>query len=121
MDIKTLWFTFDGRATRSDYWLRTTLPLVGIMIVLAILMAVTSDEHGNSPFTIVYFLFVLFSIVPSLAVSIKRFHDRDMTGWWVLMSLIPIVGSIFIFVVVGCLRGTEGDNTFGPDPLAAPG
>lgn len=66
-----------------------------------------------------YVLFSIFSLWPSIAVSVKRFHDRDMSGWWVLMALVPLIGTIFLFVVVGCLRGTVGSNRFGPDPLGS--
>lgn len=55
----------------------------------------------------------------SLALAIKRFHDRDRKGWWLLIVLIPIIGILWVFVVLGFLKGTEGANRFGPDPLAA--
>ena len=52
----------------------------------------------------------------SLAVQIKRWHDRDKSGWWVLINLIPLIGAIWAFVETGCLRGTVGPNAYGPDP-----
>ena len=55
----------------------------------------------------------------SFALAFKRFHDRDRKGWWVLIILIPIIGALWLFVVLGFLKGTEGANRFGPDPLAA--
>ena len=55
------------------------------------------------------------------ALSAKRFHDRDRKGWWLLISLIPPIGILWVFVVLGFFKGTEGDNRFGPDPLAAEG
>ena len=51
-----------------------------------------------------------------LAVSVKRWHDRDKPGTWVLINLIPLVGGIWAFVEVGCLRGTFGPNNYGEDP-----
>ncbi|MCH7865584.1 MAG: DUF805 domain-containing protein [Proteobacteria bacterium] len=57
----------------------------------------------------------------SLAISVKRYHDRDRKGWWLLIALIPIIGVLWIFVVLGFLKGTEGANRFGSDPLAAEG
>lgn len=112
-----LWLSFQGRATRSDYWLRVTIPLYVIMVVLAIGGAITAGEDGMSPLMIVYAVFAIFSIWPSLAISVKRLHDRDQSGWWVLVGLIPILGGLYLFVVIGCLRGTVGENRFGPDPL----
>jgi uncharacterized membrane protein YhaH (DUF805 family) len=52
----------------------------------------------------------------SLAVTIKRWHDRDKSGFWIFIGLIPIVGPIWAFVETGCLRGTMGPNRFGDDP-----
>lgn len=112
-----LWFSFQGRATRSDYWLRTFLPIVVISIVLSIVDVVIGSFDGTTGVGVLSLLFSVFSIWPSLAVSIKRLHDRDQSGWWILIGLIPLIGAIFLFVVVGCLRGTYGDNRFGPDPL----
>jgi uncharacterized membrane protein YhaH (DUF805 family) len=59
-------------------------------------------------------------LYPSLAVAAKRFHDRDKSGWWVLIIFIPIVGIIWYIVELGCLPGTPGPNRFGSDPLGAP-
>jgi uncharacterized membrane protein YhaH (DUF805 family) len=51
-----------------------------------------------------------------LAISIKRWHDRDKPGWWALMGCFPIVGWVWALVEAGCLRGTVGPNHYGPDP-----
>ncbi len=59
----------------------------------------------------------LIALWPSLAVAAKRWHDRDKSGWWVLISFIPILGFVWTFIECGCMKGTEGDNRFGPDPL----
>jgi uncharacterized membrane protein YhaH (DUF805 family) len=54
--------------------------------------------------------------LPSLAVAVRRLHDTDRTGWWVLIGLVPLIGWI-IYLVFMCQRGTEGPNRFGADPL----
>jgi uncharacterized membrane protein YhaH (DUF805 family) len=59
----------------------------------------------------------LVVIWPGLAINIKRWHDRDKSGWWILISLIPFVGPIWALVEVGFLPGTPGPNQYGPDPL----
>ncbi len=51
-----------------------------------------------------------------ICISGKRWHDRDKSAWWICISFIPLVGPIWAFVENGCLRGTEGDNTYGADP-----
>jgi uncharacterized membrane protein YhaH (DUF805 family) len=52
-------------------------------------------------------------------LGIKRFHDRDKSGWWLLISLVPLIGPLWLLVELGFLQGSEGANRFGPDPLAA--
>ena len=59
-------------------------------------------------------IFALLALIPSVIVYIKRFHDRDKSGWWVLIGLIPIIGPIWLLVECGFLKGTPGPNRFGP-------
>jgi uncharacterized membrane protein YhaH (DUF805 family) len=54
---------------------------------------------------------------PTIAISVKRWHDRDHSGWWVLVALVPIVGWLWMLVANGFLQGTPGANRFGADPL----
>ena len=56
---------------------------------------------------------------PWFAIAIKRFHDRDQSGWWLLLNLIPLIGQLWLAVVLGFLKGSDGENRFGADPLAA--
>ena len=62
-------------------------------------------------------MIALAILYPSLAVAAKRFHDRDKSGWWILILFIPIIGFIWYLVELGFLPGTPGPNRFGPDPL----
>ena len=63
---------------------------------------------------------MLVLLVPAIwigfALGVKRWHDRDKSGWWILIGMIPIVGPIWTFVECGCLRGTVGPNNYGQDP-----
>ena len=54
--------------------------------------------------------------LPALAVSVRRLHDTDRSGWWILLMFVPVVGTI-VLIVFFCLRGGAGRNRFGPDPL----
>ena len=65
-------------------------------------------------------LFGLATLLPSIAVAVRRLHDLDRSGWWILIGLIPLIGWI-ILIVWYCSRGTVGPNRFGPDPLATDG
>jgi len=64
-------------------------------------------------------IFALAVIIPDLSVSCRRLHDRDRSGWWVLLILIPIIGWIILLIWV-CQPGQRGSNRFGPDPLGPP-
>jgi uncharacterized membrane protein YhaH (DUF805 family) len=72
-----------------------------------------SNFLGGSPFAT---LFYLATIIPDLAVMVRRIHDTDFSGWWLLLMLIPLIG-IVVLIVWWCLEGSKGYNRFGPDPL----
>lgn len=69
----------------------------------------------------VFFLASFLAIWPYLAIAIKRWHDRDKSGWWVLIGLVPLIGPIWAIVETGFLPGTDGPNQFGADPLTPAG
>jgi uncharacterized membrane protein YhaH (DUF805 family) len=101
---------FSGRASRTEYWyFALFLFVVGIATAL-IDMLVFPDIEWSPLNTI----FSLGTILPSLSVSVRRLHDIDRTGWWVLLVL-TIVGLI-VLLIFACTRGTIGSNRFGPDP-----
>ena len=62
-------------------------------------------------------LFGLVTIIPNIAIAIRRLHDLDRTGWWILLGFIPLIGWI-ILLIWYVTKGTDGPNRFGPDPLA---
>ena len=100
---------FDGRAGRAEFWwfyLANLLAYVALMVLVAI----------ANFFFILYIGYALAVLIPSLAVGFRRLHDTNRSGWWVLISLIPIVGAIILIVFLA----SEGDadaNQFGaPDP-----
>ena len=101
-----------GRVSRQQYWL---MILISVPFIIAASWKSGGIEHLGEGSAV---LFLLPIIWPSTVVTIKRWHDRDKSGWWVLINLIPIVGDIWSLVENGFLKGTSGDNRFGPDPLA---
>lgn len=111
MDYKEVLLSFDGRISRSDFWLKGILP---IFVVLLLIAAIDSLITGG----VIALLAQIVAIYPSVAIGVKRFHDRNKSGWWVLINLFPFIGWIWYFVECGILKGTEGPNDFGPDPLA---
>lgn len=79
-----------------------------------------SAESGGilaGPFMIIIGLFALAVFVPALAVQVRRFHDQDKSGWFVLLNFIPYIGGLIVLVFM-FLEGTRGPNRFGPDPKA---
>ena len=116
MSLSELLFSFDGRISRSTYWLKFALPLAGFGLVAAILdMAMGTFDYENN-IGLLSGLLSLAAIYPSVAVGVKRCHDRDRSGWFILIGLIPIV-QIWLWIELGVLKGTTGRNQYGADPL----
>jgi len=129
MDWKYILTSFQGRINRQPYWLAA----IAMGIVFGILFYVIMAAFGSitpsadpavpasmsfSPIGWVLMAILYIALIwVSLAVQVKRWHDRDKSGWWVIASLIPIV-NIWAFIVTGFLRGTPGPNSYGEDPLA---
>lgn len=91
--------TFDGRASRSEYWW-----FILFHFIVSAVAAALSDN--------IYYAVVIGLFLPSIAVGVRRLHDRDKSGWWMLLVFLPLIGSI-ILIVWYCQRGTESDNRFG--------
>lgn len=113
---------FSGRSRRKEYWMFQLLLLlvyVPLIVLMGIGMAMGTRDHPSALFflaLVVLALVGLAAIIPCLAVQVRRFHDQDKSGWFVLLGFIPYVGSLIVLVFM-CLRGTPGVNRFGPDPL----
>lgn len=108
MSLKDLYLSPAGRIGRRVFWLQGVLVFVVIAVVAALL---DSLLQANG---IVSMIVSLLTIWPGLAVQIKRWHDRDKSGWWVLIALVPVIGGIWALVETGFLEGTPGPNRFGP-------
>jgi uncharacterized membrane protein YhaH (DUF805 family) len=117
MDWKYLFTSFDGRINRKPFWLGIVV-MIAISIVASILDLIFGTRSAESGFGIISGIVSLIMIYPSLALYAKRWHDRGKSGWWSLIILVPLVGAIWILVELGFLRGTEGPNNYGNDPIA---
>ena len=149
IDLGSLLFSFQGRINRGKYWLAVLVYFV-IMIILILAgfaIGFSVRSGGGIVIGLLAIIFYIAIIISSLAVGIKRLHDRDKSGWWLLIfyflpallsgtgtameigtgsrgasglfSLVSFGISIWGFVELGCLRGTVGPNDYGPDPLGA--
>jgi uncharacterized membrane protein YhaH (DUF805 family) len=118
IDVLKKYTVFSGRARRKEYWMFVLFSFI-VSVVLSILDRVLGLNYGpgdsNGWLQTIYGLAVL---LPSIAVAIRRMHDTNRSGWWILINLIPCVGFIW-FIVLAAQEGTAGDNQYGPDPKAA--
>jgi uncharacterized membrane protein YhaH (DUF805 family) len=139
-------FSLRGRISRSQFWLKWVLPVLAITVVLAIIIVAavqTGNDDTAAVFSVILMIFFLLTLWPNIAVLVKRIHDRNKSGWLMLLyyvpaildyiisatagqqspaavflSLITLVVGIWFFIEFGCMRGTIGANRYGPDPVA---
>ena len=106
---------FSTRAPRKEFWLFVLCYAVVFLILVGIDIStdIYDSETGLGLFSGIYWFLTL---IPYLAVLVRRLHDTNRVGWWVLIALIPLVGAIWLLVLL-CLKGDEGENRFGGDPL----
>jgi len=117
--MQALLFSFQGRVNRAKFWLVAIVATVVVSIVIGIVFggmaAGSNSSNALGAMGVVGGILLLWI---NLAVAVKRCHDRNRSGWFVLLSLVPFL-NIWYIVEVGFLKGTTGPNTYGPDPLAA--
>ena len=114
MDYKQFYLSPEGRVNRKQWWLWLVLPLTAIGIVLVFVDMATGRYNPERGIGLFSGIFALLSLIPGVIVYIKRFHDRDKSGWWVLIGLIPLIGPLWPLIECGFLKGTAGPNRFGP-------
>ena len=156
--LTTLLFTFTGRINRAKYWLALAIYLAITVLLIAIglimfgssLLAIGDEETDDIVvgllsrgigFTLIVLVVYIPMVISGFMVGIKRLHDRDKSGWWLLVfyvlpgvlntigeslaagglifSLASLAVSLWALVELGFLRGTAGPNRYGPDPLAS--
>lgn len=106
--------TFSGRSQRSEYWFFFLFYLL-IVFVLAMLDVLVGTYSESGELGLFSGAFVLAMLIPSLAVGVRRLHDIGRTGWWLLIGLVPIIGTI-VLLVFAVTDSEPGTNAYGPDP-----
>jgi uncharacterized membrane protein YhaH (DUF805 family) len=101
-------FSLRGRIGRRSWWLWGVLALIAFVIYATVLLRVLGFSARQTDVAV-----NLLVLWPAIAVSVKRWHDRDKSGWWVLVSLLPLVGLVWALIQNGLLRGTPGPNRYG--------
>ncbi|MEV4539821.1 DUF805 domain-containing protein [Asanoa sp. NPDC049518] len=121
--VLTNYVGFSGRARRSEYWWFVVFTII-LNVIGKILDSVLFDTSMSGT-GIIGGLITLALFLPGLAVAVRRLHDTDRSGWWVLLALIPLIGAIVLLVFMAA-DSKPGTNRFGPNPkeqgaVAAPG
>ena len=119
---------FSGRARRKEYWMFTlfffliTVVIYFLFALLAFFMAgdlinLMDNEWGPVVLGFSIIIYFLIHLIPSIAVTVRRLHDTGKSGWLYLLTFIPYIGSLIIFIFT-VIEGNKGDNKYGPDPKA---
>lgn len=108
---------FEGRARRQEFWL-FVLFVVAVALLLVGLNQVVFAGREPSPITYALGIFLLIIFFPALALRVRRLHDTNRSGWWLLINAIPLIGALTL-LVFDLLPGTAGPNRYGPDPKAS--
>ncbi len=109
--VKDNYANFKGRARRKEYWMFVLFNMIFVFVVAII-------DYLLGTFPLIYGIYLLAVIIPSLAVFVRRLHDIGKSGWWFFVGLIPIIGAIWLLVLL-CTDGNPGENSYGPSPKAA--
>lgn len=116
---------FSGRARRKEFWMFTLFNYLVTIALASIMGSAVSDalisgnmESLSATGLIGYYLYLIYSLavfLPSLAVAVRRLHDVNKSGWFILINLLPVIG-FFWYLIVMCKAGDEGSNQYGNDP-----
>ncbi len=102
------YFVFNGRARRKEYWMFFLFNMIVTMVISFIEGLLGMDGAVTG-------LYGIAVLIPAIAVGVRRLHDIGKSGWWMLISLVPIVGP-FVFLYFTVKAGDEGSNEYGGDP-----
>ncbi len=110
--------TFSGRARRSEYWFFVLFNMIALIVaaVLDNVLGINFKTGGMEiPYGYLYLLYSLFALIPSLAVAVRRLHDVSKSGWMLLIAIIPIIGGIWLLVLL-VSDSKPGENEYGANP-----
>ncbi|WP_311568316.1 DUF805 domain-containing protein [Photobacterium arenosum] len=102
----------EGRARRQEYW------MFCLMNALISYLFFFMGEAINDDYAL-FAVYTSLTVIPSLMVTVRRLHDTNRSGWWMLVAFVPVIGAI-IGLSVMMEAGTSGENDYGPDPKAVP-
>ena len=106
--VRDNYTNFNGRARRKEYW---QFVLVNFIISIAANILTFVSEY----LAFISFIIAIGLLLPSLAVAVRRLHDTNKSGWYLLIALIPIIGGLYLLYLM-VVEGDKGSNQYGPDP-----
>jgi len=112
LEVLKKYATFSGRARRREYWMYFLFNLIAIIV-----LASSTAVLGRIGFML-YVLYALGTIIPGLAVVVRRLQDQGKAWTWIFIGLVPFIGGIWLLVLM-CTEGTSGENKYGSDPKAS--
>jgi uncharacterized membrane protein YhaH (DUF805 family) len=111
LEVLKKYARFDGRAALKEYWYFNLFSFI-IIIVLSVIDLVTGTFNVNVGLGLLGGIYTLAVLIPGIAVSVRRLHDTDRSGWWILINGIPLIG-VIVFLVFTAQAGMPGDNQYG--------
>jgi uncharacterized membrane protein YhaH (DUF805 family) len=112
LEVLKKYAVFSGRARRKEYWM-----FFLFNIIIAIVLGIVEGIVGT--FGIIGLIYGLAVLLPGIAVSVRRLHDINRSGWWIFISLVPVIGAI-VLIVFMVLDSQSGENQYGQNPKAEP-
>lgn len=105
---------FSGRARRGEYW-----TFVAVVYVVYVVLGGLGSSAKSPALLVAAFVVTVMSLLPAVAVTVRRLHDTDHSGWWSLIGLVPFVGTVVMLIFL-CTESEPGENRFGPCPKRIP-
>lgn len=115
--LKNRYADFNGRARRKEYWMFSLFYCLIALLILLPSMFLPESELIATGSLIIFGIYVLAMFIPNLAVNIRRLHDTGRSGWWYLITMVPIIG--IFYIVFMCLDSQTGTNKYGNNPKEA--
>lgn len=117
LEVLKKYAVFSGRARRKEYWFFVLFNII-ISIVLAVIDGVTGSFSAEAGMGLLGGIYTLAVLIPGLAVSVRRLHDTERSGWWLLIALVPLIGAIVLLVFM-VQDSKPGQNQYGANPKEA--
>ena len=117
--VKENYANFDGRARRKEYWMFVLIYMIVLIIAMvldgALGLGFDMGYGVTAPYGWLYSIVALVHLIPAWGVLVRRLHDVGKSGWFMLISLVPIIGGIWLLVLL-CTDGDSSENAYGPSP-----